>query len=165
MTLFRPDRPARQRPRHGVAAVEFALIAPLMVMCLMGLWEFGRMVQVMQVLFNAAREGARQAATSSDTLASIKANVQTYIQNAEPSITNVTGYNMTYTNVTNPSNTDPSTANQLDRFSISVTLPFNNVRWLTLSYFVPSGTTLTATVDWYSMRDVPVQVNTTVPVE
>jgi Flp pilus assembly protein TadG len=148
-----------------VAAVEFALVAPLFVMMIMGLWEYGRMVQVMQVLINGAREGGRQAATSSATLTDIKANVKTYIQNAEPSITDTTGYDLTYTNITTPTSTDPSTANQLDRFTITVTLPFNNVRWLALSYFVPSGTTLTASVDWYSMRDIPVQVNTSIPVE
>jgi hypothetical protein len=31
--------------------------------------------------------------------------------------------------------------------------------------FVPTGTKVSATVDWYSMRDLPVTVTTTIPVE
>ncbi len=162
--LFRSSRGPRQ-PRGGVAAVEFALVAPLLVMFVLGLWEFGRMVQVMQILTNAAREAAREAASASETLPDIKANAKTYIQNADLGITNFTGYDVQYRNVTNPGNTDPTTAAQLDRFSVTVTLPFDNVRWLALGYFVGSGAQLSATVDWCSMRDIPVQVNSSIPVE
>jgi Flp pilus assembly protein TadG len=157
------SRGTRRRP--GVASVEFALVLPLFATLLLGLWEIGRMVQVMQVLNNVAREAARQASTATAPLADIKANCLTYIQNAEPSITNTAGYDLKYTNLTNSTVTDPTGATQLDRFTITVTLPFDNVRWLLSSFVIPSGTNLTATVDWYSMRDLPVTVTTGLPVE
>ena len=50
-----------QRVRPGAAAVEFALVAPLLVMLVLGMIEFGRMMMVEQILTNAAREGARKA--------------------------------------------------------------------------------------------------------
>src|SRR5262249_26909902 len=60
------DSPMRLQPRRrdssGTAAVEFAAVAPLLLLLLLGLWEVGRAIQVQQILSNAAREGARAAA-------------------------------------------------------------------------------------------------------
>lgn len=51
-----------QRGRaRGQALVEFALIAPIFFLLLFGLIEFGRAVYTIQILDNAAREGARYA--------------------------------------------------------------------------------------------------------
>jgi Flp pilus assembly protein TadG len=158
-------RGRRSQPRRGIVTVEFALVAPLIITLLLGVWEVGRMVQVMQVLHNAAREGARQASTATVPLTDIKANVQTYIQNAEPGIVNVTGYDLLYANVTHPGVTDPTEATQLDRFTVTVNLPFDNVRWTMLGLLNPRVETLTVTVNWYSMRDLPVEVTTGLPVD
>jgi Flp pilus assembly protein TadG len=144
--------------------VEFAVVLPLVLLLLLGIWEVGRMVEVQQVLFNAAREGARQASTASVSLGTIQANVQTYIQNAEPGITNLSGYQMTYQNVTHPAVADPMDANQLDHFRITVALPFANVKWAVVDQ-ITSVNTLSATVDWYSMKDIPVSVTTSLPVD
>jgi Flp pilus assembly protein TadG len=147
-----------------VAAVEFAVVLPLGLLMLLGIWEVGRMVEVQQILYNAAREGARQASTASVPLSTIQANVQTYIQSAEPGITNMTGYQLTYQNVTQPSVTDPTNATQLDHFRITVALPFANVKWA-LADQITSVNTLSATVDWYSMKDIPVTVTTALPID
>jgi hypothetical protein len=130
----------------------------------LGIWEVGRMVEVQQVLFNAAREGARQASTASVDLPTIQTNVQTYIQSAEPGITDLTGYQLTYQNVTHPTVTDPMNATQLDHFRITVSLPFANVKWALVDQ-VTSVNTLSATVDWYSMKDLPVTVTTSLPID
>ncbi|MGB6041722.1 MAG: TadE family protein, partial [Pirellulales bacterium] len=50
-----------RKKRRGVAAVEFALVAPLFVLMVMGMIEVGRAIMVQQVLTNASREGARRA--------------------------------------------------------------------------------------------------------
>ena len=42
-------------------AVEAAVVLPLLLILMLGVWEVGRMIQVQQVLVNAAREGARLA--------------------------------------------------------------------------------------------------------
>src|SRR5947209_7183227 len=55
-------RSQRLRPRRCAAAVEFAVVMPLLLLLLLGTWEVGRLVQVDAILSNAAREGARVAA-------------------------------------------------------------------------------------------------------
>ena len=47
---------------EGVAAVEFALILPVLALLLFGVLEFGRVWSQYQVFQGAAREGARCAA-------------------------------------------------------------------------------------------------------
>jgi hypothetical protein len=54
-------RANRLRRSKGQALVEFALIAPLFFLLLYSIIEFGRYVYVVQILNNAAREGARYA--------------------------------------------------------------------------------------------------------
>jgi Flp pilus assembly protein TadG len=57
-------------PRHqfsgtrGVALVEFALVAPILITILLGTFWIGRAVSVYQALERAAREGARVGITS-----------------------------------------------------------------------------------------------------
>ena len=51
----------RNRDRCGAAVVEFAVVAPLMMMLTLGLMEVSRIVMVKQLLVNASREGARLA--------------------------------------------------------------------------------------------------------
>ena len=50
-------RPGRRQDRVGAAAVEFAIVAPLMFLLTMGMIEVGRMVMVKQLMVNASREG------------------------------------------------------------------------------------------------------------
>jgi Flp pilus assembly protein TadG len=49
------------RNRRGGAAVEAALVLPMIVMFLFGVLEYGRYIMTLQVMTNAAREGARFA--------------------------------------------------------------------------------------------------------
>lgn len=58
----------RNRSREtGQALVEFAMIAPFMFLLLFALVDFGRAFYTWLVVTNAAREGARVAATQQDT--------------------------------------------------------------------------------------------------
>ena len=54
--------PPYPKSRRGIAAAEAAVIMPLLVITMFGVWEVGRMIQVNQVVVNSAREGARLAA-------------------------------------------------------------------------------------------------------
>lgn len=47
--------------RRGGAVIEAALVLPVVLMFLFGILEYGRYVMMLQVLTNAAREGARYA--------------------------------------------------------------------------------------------------------
>lgn len=54
--------------RSGQALVEFALIAPILLLLVLGVVEFGRALQVYLVVTDAAREGARNAAIANDAI-------------------------------------------------------------------------------------------------
>lgn len=55
------DSKARREVRLAASAVEFALIAPLMMLFTFGLVEIGRLTLVKQTATHASREGARIA--------------------------------------------------------------------------------------------------------
>jgi hypothetical protein len=56
----------RLHEERGAVAVEFALIASLLIALVFGLIEFGRSYSEYQVFLNAAREGARKGAVRAD---------------------------------------------------------------------------------------------------
>lgn len=62
-----------RRPRalgeRGTSLVEFAMVAPLLLVLLFAIADFGRAFQTWITLTNAAREGARLGATGADAAA------------------------------------------------------------------------------------------------
>ncbi|MFN2432475.1 MAG: TadE/TadG family type IV pilus assembly protein [Gemmatimonadota bacterium] len=83
--------PARRRTLRPVFAddrgqnlVEFAILAPIFLFLLIGMFEFGRAWNIYQVVVNAAREGGRVAAlpTGFSTADSVQARVASYLQSA-----------------------------------------------------------------------------------
>jgi Flp pilus assembly protein TadG len=54
---------------RGAVAVEFAILAPVLVMLLLGIMEFGRAYNAQASLSAAAREGVRVMAVSNDPAA------------------------------------------------------------------------------------------------
>lgn len=54
----------QRRHGRGQALVEFALVFPVLVLILLGIFEMGRLVFAYNTLGNAAREGARVAAVN-----------------------------------------------------------------------------------------------------
>lgn len=61
----------RRRSRHGAAAVEFALILPVVALLLMGLMEFAMIGHHKLSLVQGARAGAREASIGSPLTAVI----------------------------------------------------------------------------------------------
>jgi Flp pilus assembly protein TadG len=51
--------PARRRGERGQAIIELALTLPLLLLIVLGVFDFGLMFQRFEVVTNAAREGAR----------------------------------------------------------------------------------------------------------
>jgi Flp pilus assembly protein TadG len=145
--------------RRGVAAVELAFIAPVLLTLLMGLWEVGRLVEVQQILTNAVREGGRQASAGKMTASQIQAAVAFYCN--QSGLSSVTASQVTVTDLTNPS-LDPTAANQLDKMQVSIAIPFNSVRWVIMNQ-ITNVTTLSASSVWYSMADVPLTINSNIP--
>ncbi len=159
---MRIHRTSKSPKREGVAAVEFAVVLPVMALLIVGLWEVGRMVEVQQFLVNACREGARQASTGLKSPAQVQQDVATYLN--QKGLTNVKASDVVVTSVSNPSITDPRLANQLDQFRVSVSVPFSDVRFIALNQ-ITSTTTLSAAADWYSMRDIPIVVSADIPLQ
>jgi len=145
-----------------VAAVELALLLPLLLVLIMGVWELGRMVEVQQLLTNACREGGRQASTGNKTIDQVKGDVVNYLQrNGIPSVSK---NDVTVENLTSSSRAEPKDAEQLDRFRIAVSIPVDSIRWILLPR-ISSTKTLAVSVDWYSMKDIPIAVSETIPTE
>jgi Flp pilus assembly protein TadG len=182
-----------------------ALLAPILLLLLVGLWEVGRIVMIQNLLDNAAREGARLAASgayfssdnhqspadpnttitlgppSTNTSFELQQKVVLYLQASGVSTTGVTvtvanagtsgnskSWSYTWTQTGSGSGSgngyDPTAAaDQLDQLTITVTLPYQNVSWSPVSWFIGSSTTLSATTTWSSLRDAPLNVSTTIP--
>ena len=168
--------------RRGVAAVEFAFVLPLLLLLLIGIWELGRIINVQIVLNNAARDAARLGAQANivNTFGSytqvhyntgtpnIDGAVRAYLQAA--GITNLTGLTIEFQFVepaasggTTPTSTtaDPYAGVKNQRFRVRISIPYDNVRWSTLTVINPS--TLTAETYWQCLVDDPFTVNTTLP--
>jgi len=77
-------RPRQLKSEHGAAAVEFALVLPVLALLLFGVIEFGLLMFNKAVLTNAAREGARfgiVSATPRKTDSEIEDVVKNYASN------------------------------------------------------------------------------------
>ncbi len=73
-----PDRSRSERQR-GTALVEFALVVPILVTLLFGVIEWGRALQTMVLVTNAAREGARRGSVG-DSDGQVQTTVTNYLQ-------------------------------------------------------------------------------------
>jgi Flp pilus assembly protein TadG len=166
--MLLPRRVPHQR--RGAAAVEAALILPLLVGLLLGVWEVGRAIEMTQLLNDAAREGARMAAGGVNngtpvTVAMVQQAVSDSLTAAGFPAAAVSGAQITLTNLSANNWTDPCNAQPLDRFQVSVVIPsgapFNSLCW-TVSV-VTGISQLSTQVEWLSANDSQVVVDTTLP--
>ncbi len=67
----REQAPGRER---GQALIEFAFVAPLLLVLLMGILDFGIALDRREVIQHAVREGARQAAVGRSGIPTLTAN-------------------------------------------------------------------------------------------
>lgn len=106
---------------RGAAAVEFAILLPVLMLILFGIIEFGMIMYSREIITNASREGARSGivqTTVKPTEAQIQAVVTNYL--------NGTGVdpNVTQIDVVGEGLTAPNT------LTVTVTYPYN--------FFVPA---------------------------
>ena len=89
-SLFR--RPRRARDQRGAVAVEFALVAPIVLMLLFGMITGGMTYSDHLAITNAVREGARFGAavdyTNSNWAISVRSRVEQVYFNAGDALTN-----------------------------------------------------------------------------
>ena len=72
MARFRSDG-------SGAVLIEFALTLPLLLLVVVGIFDFGFLFQQYQVVTNAAREGARMAVLPGYTESDVKNRVDAYL--------------------------------------------------------------------------------------
>ncbi len=180
-------RPPVSPRRSGVAAVEFALVLAFVLMPLLtGLWEVGRLVQVQQIVSNAAREGARlasQALTINSTgsptqiqtaisppntaaLPNVKATVVQSLHGAGLRDLTWSDVTVAFTFIDSPTGaipgaTQPYQGVKNQRFLVKVTIPFDKVRVVNLGVVNP--TTVSFEVEWRMLVDDPFSINVNLP--
>lgn len=95
--MYHTHRQRRKKPCHsrptrslrGAAVVEFAFVAPLLIMLTFGMIELGRVVMVKQLMINASREGARMAILPASTAEEVIAHVKSELSNSSIGSANV----------------------------------------------------------------------------
>jgi Flp pilus assembly protein TadG len=110
---------------------EFAIVAPVFFLMIIGFIEFGRALMVQQVLINASRVGARQAITTGATSAQVQTAVQDYTTGVA-----VSGVTVTVA-------PDPAGAAAGTTITVNTSVPFDNVSWMPSAWFL-GGKTLRA---------------------
>lgn len=115
---------SRPEERRGASVVEFALVAPIFFMLVLGMIEVGRALMVQQVITNASRVGARKAITLSGTELNTITRVEDYADN-----TGVPGVTVTVS--PDPADTDPG-----DEITVHVSVDFANVSWMPSPWFL-----------------------------
>ncbi len=78
-SIFKVSR-AKYLARRGVAAVEFAMIAPVMMVFTFGMVEVGRYMMVKSQAIQATREGARLAVLPNASSSAVTSKVQESLQ-------------------------------------------------------------------------------------
>jgi Flp pilus assembly protein TadG len=120
--------------------VEFAVVAPLFFLLILGMVEFGRMMMVQQVLTNGSREGARIAVLDdpdpATQTARVKQAVVDYLHEG--------GIGSAGLDNVNVDPDPPSSAGYGGSVTVTVSVPFDQVSWLPSPMFL-GGSTLEAT--------------------
>lgn len=165
---------ARSLSRRGSAAVEFAVVLPLLVTVLVGVWEIGRLIQLQQIMSSAARDGARLASQASvigvDGAATqiamntgspnVEGTVRDYLRAS--GITDLEGLQISFQFIEGDVGaTEPYQGVKNQRFRIRVTMPYEKLRWTDLSLINP--TTLSGECIWQMMVDDPFTLNPALP--
>jgi len=130
------SRAARKAPqtrwaksqRRGIAAVEFAIVAPVFIMLVIGFIEVGRAIMVQQVLTNASRVGARTATMLNTTEQEVIDTVSDYATSVSVPSTSVV--------------VSPSLASALagDQMTVTVSVPVDSISWLPTPWFLGNQT-------------------------
>jgi len=115
-------KPTTRSGRRGAAAVELAVVAPLFLLLLAGIIEFGQAFRIQHVISNASRRGARAGIVDGAT--SIRV-----IQNVKAQCTQTLGVNETDVTVVvavdGDSSGNLSLAEEQDEVSVTVSIPFS----------------------------------------
>ncbi len=131
----------RQQPtRHGVVAVEFAFIAPVLLAITFGMTELTRVYDTQYLLQSAAREGARFASMDRDGLLSdgqstndkLAADVTNFLAAAGIPADSIEVEILDHADPNQPFDLDDPT-NDLKLFEVTVSVPYSSVSFTPVS--------------------------------
>jgi Flp pilus assembly protein TadG len=105
--------------------VEFAVVAPVFLLFVLGLIEMGRGFMVTNQLNSAARNGCRTGVLSSKTYTDITNSVDNDMKAA-----GITGYSTTVKVNDTAVTSNTYSPNTNDQIQVSVSVPVGNVSWL-----------------------------------
>ena len=122
--------------RRGIAAVECAIVSPLLILLVLGTIDLGQYANVYQKISDASREGARIAVQNESLTASqVSSGVMNYLQDALPNVPSstlasaitvkvagATGGSIPGGNLTNVASGS--------QIQVTVTLKYDVVRWI-----------------------------------
>jgi Flp pilus assembly protein TadG len=109
------------------------VVAPVFLLLVFGMIEYGRMVMVQQVITNAAREGARVAVLDGSTALEVMNTVNHYLNSGS-----IQGAVIAVTP------TNPADAGFGEPVTVTVDIGFSQVSWLPSPMYL-GGKTLSAT--------------------
>ncbi len=109
--------------------MEFAIVAPIFFLFVLGFIELGRGYMVQHLMTNAARQGCRVAV--------IEGKSSTDVSNAVYTVLNGEGISGdTVTVQVNDAAANPSSANPGDEISVTVSIPVSSVSWVPNAQFL-----------------------------
>ena len=111
--------------RRGAAAVEMAIVAPVLFLLLFGIIEFGRVMLAMNVMINSSREAARLAIIDGATETQVRELAERYARAGS-----VNGCTVTV------SPDDHFTTNSDAPVTVTVSISFNDISWLPVPEFM-----------------------------
>lgn len=117
---------AKKDRRPGAVVVEFALVVPLFVGFALGMIELSRGIMVKQILSDAARRACRAGTLAGSTNSTLTADIVTTLQD-----NNLNTNRVGITILINGQAGDVSSAQQHDKITVRVTLPYADVAWIT----------------------------------
>jgi Flp pilus assembly protein TadG len=143
-----------RRRDEGVSTVEFALVAPLLLLLLVGIIDVARGINAYVTVANASREGARYAMLSpSSPPSEIESAVRARVVPLDPSLVTVRAYYYDGTTFRDwPSTGVPASSPPPNSISIrvAVSYPWSAVSFVIAQFFggdTPTQLTSSATVD------------------
>lgn len=115
-------RSIRKRNRRGAVAVEFAVVAPLFLLLLGGIIEFGLAFRIQHALSNASRRGARAAIFENANADTVKQLVRTH---AKSTLGVADGDVTVAIAVNGVANASLSNTERGDAISVTVSIPYS----------------------------------------
>jgi len=135
------------RARSGAAAVEFAFVAPLLLLLVLGSIDLGRGIMVVDLLSHAARAGCRVGVLGGYGNSDINNAVSTALASA-----NISGASSPAIDVL-PQATqvwvspgDAGTAQAGDAIRVTVSVKYQQVSWLAFTWFLSPSASLSSAV-------------------